>query len=169
MKYAPNKVFILENGKYQELTYEEFCERKEKYSGRLFIPLHGTLLEVSAETYKEYYQDKRRQKYIRERSILRGDFSYDSLDTDEFHGEDILVDPRTDVSEEVERRISESQLRQAFVHLSNSERELIQSLYFEGMTERKYAIKKSIYHNAVHKRKQRILKKLKKYLEKFKN
>ena len=54
-------------------------------------------MEVTEETYKEYYWDKRRQKYIDKRSRLNGDVSYNALDTDKTLGEDILADRRTDV------------------------------------------------------------------------
>ena len=47
----------------------------------------------------------------------------------------------------------------------NREQELIRKLFYEGLTEREYAAEKGIYHNAVHKKKLRILEKLKKLLE----
>lgn len=100
MKYAPKKVFILENGNYKEITYNELrqLEQTDKsYMDKFFLPLHGMLMEVTKQTYREYYQDKRRQKYIDERSKLNGDVSYNALDTDETLGEDILADRRTDV------------------------------------------------------------------------
>ena len=100
MKYAPKKVFILENGLYKEITYSELkqLEQADKsYMDKFFLPLHGMLMEVTEETYKEYYRDKRRQKYIDERSKLNGDVSYNALDTDETLGEDVLADRRTDV------------------------------------------------------------------------
>ena len=46
-------------------------------------------MEVTEEAYKEYYRDKRRQKFIDERSRLNGDVSYNALDTDETLGEDV--------------------------------------------------------------------------------
>ena len=49
--------------------------------------------------------------------------------------------------------------------LPSEENELIEALFFEGKTERGYAKEKGIYHNAVHKKKIRILEKLKKILE----
>lgn len=104
MKYAPKKVFILENGLYKEITYSELkqLEQADKsYMDKFFLPLHGMLMEVTEETYKEYYWDKRRQKYIDERSKLNGDVSYNALDTDETLGEDILADTKTDVEAEV--------------------------------------------------------------------
>lgn len=59
MKYAPKKVFILDNGSYTELSYEEFCSLKENdisYADKFFIPLHGMLLEVTEETYRDFYK-----------------------------------------------------------------------------------------------------------------
>lgn len=47
MEYVPKIVFILEDGKYIELTYEEFCVRCELnkfYCYKRFFPLHGMLI-----------------------------------------------------------------------------------------------------------------------------
>ena len=33
MNYIPKRVFLLECGKYIELSYEEFCEKKEETEG----------------------------------------------------------------------------------------------------------------------------------------
>ena len=94
MKKQPQAVYIIENGKYTELTYEEFRRREQicpLYADKLFLPLYGRLMEVSKEDYTEFYRAKRRQKYLDERSADNGDFSYDMLTTDEFSGEDILI------------------------------------------------------------------------------
>ncbi len=169
MKYAPKKVFILENGLYKEITYSELkqLEQADKsYMDKFFLPLHGMLMEVTEETYKEYYRDKRRQKYIDERSKANGDISYNSFDTDELLGEDILVDKHTDVEAQVINEMTVQQLRQAFLLLSPDERELITAIYIQNLTEREFAKKKGVYHNAVHKRKLRVLEKLKNFLDK---
>lgn len=103
MKYTPKKVFILEDGKYIEMPYEEFNRRKqedESYREKRFLSLHGMLMEVTKEEYLSYYKEKRRQRYIDERAKKFGTFSYDALTTDEFNGEDILADPDMDTEEE---------------------------------------------------------------------
>lgn len=44
MKYAPQKVFIIEENDYIELTYPEYCSRCEKdasYLKKRFLPLYG--------------------------------------------------------------------------------------------------------------------------------
>ena len=33
MNYIPKRVFLLDCGKYIELSYEEFCEKKEETEG----------------------------------------------------------------------------------------------------------------------------------------
>ena len=142
VKYAPKKVFILENGLYKEITYSELkqLEQADKsYMDKFFLPLYGMLMEVTEETYKEYYRDKRRQKYIDERSKLNGDVSYNALDTDETLGEDILADRRTDVEMQVINQMTVEQLRKAFLLLSPDERELITAIYIQNLTEREFA------------------------------
>ena len=101
MKYAPKKVFILENNEYVEITYEELCHREatdKSYGDKLFLPLHGMLMEVTEDVYADFYRDQRRQQYITARAIANGDVSYDALNTDEFNGEDTLVDPDENVA-----------------------------------------------------------------------
>lgn len=49
--------------------------------------------------------------------------------------------------------------------LAPEEQALIRALFFEEKTERQYAEELGVYRNAVHVRKTRILKKLKKLLE----
>lgn len=64
--YTPKKVFVLEGKTYLELSYTEFRQQRVTYQGRWFIPLHGMLMEVSEDAYKEFYKDRRRQKYLNE-------------------------------------------------------------------------------------------------------
>ena len=169
MKYAPKKVFILENGNYKEITYNELqkLERSDKsYVDKFFLPLHGMLMEVTEQTYREYYRDKRRQKYIDERSKLNGDVSYNALDTDETLGEDVFADTKTNVEAEVINKMTVAELRKAFLLLSPDERELINILFIDGVTERKASEMYGVSQVAIHKRKNRILAKLKDFLEK---
>ncbi len=71
------------------------------------------------------------------------------------------------VEETVLRKLRYEQLHKAISLLSDDERELVDRLFFQGQTEREAAAEMGIYRNAVHKRKNRILKKLKNFLEKF--
>ena len=61
MKKQPKAVYIIENGGYTELTYEEFCRREQicpLYADKLFLPLYGRLMEeVLPESREEKYYD----------------------------------------------------------------------------------------------------------------
>lgn len=60
--------------------------------------------------------------------------------------------------------LSLEKLYSALEHLEKAERELIDALFFQEMTEREYAKKKGVCRNTIHKRKVRILENLKKFL-----
>ena len=62
--------------------------------------------------------------------------------------------------------LSLRKLKESMKILTADEHELILALFFDNKSEREYAENKGVYHNAIHKKKLRILKKLKMYLEK---
>lgn len=168
MKKQPKTVYIIENGKYTELTYEEFRHREQTcqlYADKLFIPLHGMLMEVTEETYRNFYKSKRRQKYIDERSAENNDFSYDMLTTDDFNGEDILADESEPLDEQVIRKIMTDKLKSALPLLAEDEQKLIREIFYEELSERTLAEKYGISQVAIHKRKVKILEKLKKMMK----
>lgn len=143
MKKQPKAVYIIENGGYTELTYEEFLRREQicpLYADKLFLPLYGRLMEVSKEDYTEFYRAKRRQKYLDERSADNGDFSYDMLTTDEFSGEDILK-------------------------LTDEEQLLIYRHYYAGISGTELAEIYGVSQQAISKRIAKIRVKLKNLLE----
>lgn len=161
MEYTPKKVFILEGKTYLELSYTEFRQQRVTYQGRRFISLHGMLMEVSEDAYKAFYKDKRRQKYLNERSDDNSDFSYDMLTTDEFNGEDILVDEAADTAGEAEKNLLLDKLHTALVELSEEEHTLLVQYYSERMSECELSDIYRISQQAVSKRVRKILAKLK--------
>ena len=56
-------------------------------------------------------------------------------------------------------------LRLSIAQLAPSEQELVTALFYDGMTEREYAIKSGIPQKTINDRKRRILLKLKKIIE----
>ncbi len=158
-------VFILKNGEYLEISYEEFCRTQDTvFKDAFFISSSGVLMEVSQEFYKEYYRDKRRERYLDELAVEHT-VSYHAFDSEECCGEDMLIDHNEDVAELVTKKLMIEKLNAVLPFLTDDERNLIQAIYFDGMTEREYAEHTSVYRNAVHKKKVRILEKLKKLLE----
>lgn len=104
-----NICFIRTANGYEQIPYAELCKRRntiEEYKSKKFLPLHGMLMEVTEETYRDFYRDRRRQKYIDERSAENNDFSYDMLTTDDFNGEDILIDTSQEIDEAVISRFA---------------------------------------------------------------
>lgn len=168
MKYAPKKVFILSNGEYTEISYEELCyltEESAQYADKLFIPLHGMLMEVTEDTYRDFYKDKRRQKYLYEQSEENRDISYDMLTTEEFNGEDILKDSSEDVAILVENKIMADNLNQAILSLAKEEQLLLYQHYYADISETELAPLYGISQQAISKRLGKIRAKLKKLLE----
>ena len=168
MKKQPKAVYIIENGGYAELTYEEFRRREQicpLYADKLFLPLYGRLMEVSQADYEDFYRMKRRQKYLDERSADNGDFSFDSLTTDEFNGEDILVDRQPDICETIVERIMTDKLRKAVCSLRKDEQKLITEHFYEGVSQTELAQKYGVNQSNISRKIGRILVKIKKLME----
>lgn len=132
---------------------------------KLFLPLYGRLIEVSQADYEDFYRMKRRQKYLDERSADNGDFSFDSLTTDEFNGEDILVDRQPDICETIVERIMTDKLRKAVCSLRKDEQKLITEHFYEGVSQTELAQKYGVNQSNISRKIGRILVKIKKLME----
>lgn len=165
--FANAKCFIQTENGYEEITYGELLRREENdsaYEDRRFIPLHGMLMEVTPEQYQDFYKDRRRQKYLQERSKENRDISLDMLTMEQFNGVDILASDM-DIEEQVTQKIMLDKLHSSLVLLTEEEQEWIQALFFEGKTEREWSAQTGIPQKTINDRKRRILSKLKKLLE----
>ena len=166
MKYAPEKVFIKENDTYVEISYQEFCRKQNnEFKDKFFISLHNMLMEVDEAYYTEFYREQRREKYLRERAIEKGDIYYHSLDTEEFCGEDILVDPDEDVAQQVTDKLMAEHVRYVVSLLPDDERLLIHRHYFENIPETELAKIYGVSQQAISKKMVKIRAKLKNLIE----
>ena len=169
MKKEPKAVYIIENGGYTELTYEEFRRRVQicpLYADKLFLPLYGCLMEVSKEDYEEYYRQRNRQIYIDRRASRNGDVSYNALTTDEFNGEDILIAEQPDVCDTVVESIMTDKLKEAILKLTDEEQLLIYRHYYADIPGTELAEIYGVSQQAISKRIAKIRVKLKNLLEK---
>ena len=169
MKKEPKAVYIIENGEYTELTYEEFRRREQicpLYADKLFLPLYGSLMEVSKEDYEEYYRQRNRQIYIDRRASRNGDVSYNALTTDEFSGEDILIAEQPDVCDTVVESIMTDKLKEAILKLTDEEQLLIYRHYYADIPGTELAEIYGVSQQAISKRIAKIRVKLKNLLEK---
>ncbi len=167
-KKIPKKVFILQNGKYIEITFNEYCRRAKidnTYKSMLFLPLHGMLMEVPQMTYEEFYREEERQKYITKLSIENNDFSYDSLTTDEFNGEDIFIDEGVPVCEKAIENILIERLHLAIQMLSDKEKNLIVAHFFNEIPQTVLSQLYGVSQQAMNQKIAKIVKKLRKLIE----
>ena len=169
MKQDPKKVYILENGSYIEITYEQLCQIRstdEEYKKKhRFIRLHGVLMEVTDKDYKIFYEARRRQKYLKERSEEKRDISLDTLAQEKYDGEIMIPDRTENVEMQVERKLMLENLKTCILLLSDESQKIIYLRFYENMTEEQIGEIYGITQQAVSKRIDRIVKKLKKLLK----
>ncbi len=158
------KCFILsDSGEYEEITYAELLESKEsdpEYADKLYIRLHGALMEVTEADYHDYHKDRRRQKYIDEEAALNGECSYDALDNGLISGEDIIRDESPPVAVQAMENVLIEEMLRSFGRLIDSDRELLEALYFDGISERKLAQILNIPRNTLAYHKSQALERL---------
>ena len=168
MKYAPRKVYIKESGRYVELSYRDFCCRRQanqSYLDKLFIPIQGCLLEVAREQYTEFYRDKERWRYLQKLDTKNSLLSLDGFMDDEGNTLDFIADESADVEKAVIHAVMLDRLKTALPLLSDSEQALIQAIFFDGLTEREVGFRLGMTQSVINKRKAKILAKLRKIIE----
>ena len=130
---------------------------------KYYINVPGALVEVSEGVYFAYYQEKRRGRTLREKDERNGTVSYDGLDTPELTGQEMIPDRgATSVEDAAIANILRDKLHRCLALLDEPDRQLIQALYFEGLSEREYATEAGLHYMTVHNRKARLLRQLKK-------
>ena len=93
-----------------------------------FITIEGEKVEVSKEVYQVYYQGHNKEDDFAKSDIRNDVFYYSGLDSDEFSGEDILVDENAlPVDEQIVLNEDVATLKKALELLDEDERVLISS------------------------------------------
>ena len=108
MGHCPRKVFIKENGTYVALSYEAFCKRRQQDPGdweRLFLPIQGCLLETDRETYRAFYRDQERARYLAGVERELGVLSLEEIDLDQEVVHNPFHDPEAELEEASRRRM----------------------------------------------------------------
>lgn len=130
-----------------------------------FIPIEGKLIEVEENVYIAYYKMGRRERYLVGRDQKNGVLSYDALDQDGIVGQEMMNDPEADSLEElVMAKELKSKLHLCIEILSKSERELIQAIYFDGMSDTEYSKRIRKSQQTVGYRRKKVLSKLKRLM-----
>ncbi len=168
MKYAPRKVYIKENNVYVELSYKDFCCRREfdqSYLDKLFIPVQGCLLEVVREQYADFYKEKERWRYLKKLDTNHSLLSLEGFTDSEGNALDFVIDEAVDVAETVVHAVMVDRLKAALPLLSDGEQALVKAIFFEELSEREVGLRLDITQSVVNKRKAKILAKLRKIVE----
>lgn len=128
---------------------------------KYYIRVHGTLVQVTSEVYKEWHQAKRKVKTLYEKDKRNGLVSYDSMDTEDTLGEEMIPDVGVPSVEDIAVNVLLcKKLHDCLSQLTEAEHSLIFALFYECRSEREYAKILGISQNAVNKRRQKVLTKL---------
>lgn len=147
-------------------------------AGKKRIWIRGQFIEVTDEVYAAYMQGDRKMRYFEndlkcERPVYgcNGEIKRvipsreDSLDRLMEENARQFAANAESVEDVVFRKLAVDKLHTALLQLTKEERALIYALFYEEKTEREYAEQLGLYRNAVHVRKIKVLKKLKKLLK----
>lgn len=170
MTYIPKKVFLLDCGKYIELSYEEFCEKKEETEdfdakNRRYILIQGMLLEVDESAYREHYRICRRMRYLMEMEQKVQILSFEDCIEAGLEGSILSAENEKLPDAIAEGKDTIQRLRRAIDRLTNEERDLVLAHFFFHATQEEIARQHSITQAAVSQHLQRILQKLRRELE----
>ncbi|MDL2310355.1 sigma-70 family RNA polymerase sigma factor [Peptostreptococcaceae bacterium OttesenSCG-928-C18] len=130
-------------------------------SKKWYIWLDGKEIPVTEEVYRTYKRAEWREE---KQDVVRAtrECSYDFMLENDFDGQ---ADTNQKLVDEiVEDKLLLDILLTALDELTADERSLIDALFYQEKSEREVANQKGISHQAVHKKKVRILEKLKKLL-----
>lgn len=169
MNYIPKRVFLLDCGKCIELSYEEFCEKKEETEGfdaknRKYILIQGMLLEVNEPAYREHYRICRRMRYLMEMEQKVQILSFEDCIEAGLEGSILSAETEKMPDAIAEGKDTIQRLRRAIDRLTNEERDLILALFFFHATQEELARRYGITQAAVSQRLQRILQKMREEL-----
>ena len=135
---------------------------KEKY----MIKVEGKLVEVTPDVYYAYFRMERQERWQEEKQQGHAVMSYDALDDGETVGVEVVPDLTTPSMEEaVMTREIHEKLHRALDALPKAERELIQAIYFDGFTEKEYAVSSGLSQQGVSYRLRKILSKLRVFMD----
>ena len=130
---------------------------KDKY----MIKVEDKLVEVTPDVYYAYFRMEQQERWQEEKQHGHAVVSYDALDDSETVGVEVVPDLTTPSMEEaVMTREIHEKLHRAVDALPKAERELIQAIYFDGFTEKEYAVSSGLSQQGVSYRLRKILSKL---------
>lgn len=166
------------NPEWVKMTPKEFYLFKQNAENRkrLFVEykdIYGEvdpiIIEVTKSQFDEWNRDKAKNAYQRkvfyERVSALVSMEEDFDEVEELTRHDVIADESVNIENDIEQKDLVEKLHYVLKSLSVEEQDLVYSMFLSEspMTERDYANKIGVSGVAVHKRKAKILKKLKSF------
>ena len=134
-------------------------EKKEYY-----LYVKGKAVPVSEEVYKDYWKITEHEKYLQRKDLEYGVIPFLTLDNDG-HFVDNIIDERIDLEKIVEVKMQIEELHKALATLTKEEREQMEAIFYREESLRSIGKKEKVSYQAIGKRRDKILEKLRKLLE----
>lgn len=127
------------------------------------IYVRGKAVPVSEEVYKAYWKITEHEKYLQRKDWKYDVIPFSALDNDG-HFVDNIIDG-IDLEKIVEVKMQIEELNKALATLTKKERELIEAIFYKEESLRSIGKKEKVSYQAIGKRRDKILEKLRKLLE----
>mgnify|MGYP001378760506 CR=1 FL=1 len=169
-----SKIFFVMNDRndtskgYTQVSQEYVKKYIDSFTeGRAyFINTGYAIMETDETSYKAFYRDAARNKYLEKLDNQHGMVSLNAIDSDELDGVGVVVDTSELLDEKIMRKIMIEKLPEAISILNDEEKELIQQIYFNHISERELAKLWNIPRKTLSYRKDKVLLKLRNFFEK---
>ena len=129
-----------------------------------FLYVKGKAVPVSKEVYKAYWKITEHEKYLVKKDCKHNVIPFSALDHDG-HFVETITDERIDLEKIVEVKMQIEELHKALATLTKKERELIEAIFYKEESLRSIGKKEKVSYQAIGKRRDKILEKLRKLLE----
>ncbi len=136
----------------------------DKDKREYFIYVKGKAVPVSEEVYKAYWKITEHEKYLQRKDWKYDVIPFSAMDYDG-HFVDNITDERIDIEKIVEVKMQIEELNKALATLTKKERELIEAIFYKEESLRAIGKKEKVSYQAIGKRRDKILEKLRQLLE----
>lgn len=130
------------------------------------INVNKKLIPVSEEVYISYYKMERRERYIYEVSIEK-DLSFNQLLDNDYPVEMRMREAQQLIEDKIVEKIMIKKMAIAIKSLTDSEKMIINELFFNNKSIRELAAILNVSKSTLHDQKNKILKKLRKIINKL--
>ena len=129
-----------------------------------YLYVKGKAVKVSEEVYKAYWKITEHEKYLQRKDWKYDVIPFSAMDYDG-HFVDNIIDERIDLEKIVEVKMQIEELNKVLATLTKKERELIEAIFYKEESLRAIGKKEKVNYQAIGKRRDKILEKLRKLLE----